>query len=127
VNVATFAIFPDGTTMQIDCGDLDIKTYRKKHGKKTEFYPKLDFVSPYPNSSKTTGQWVIDYIHHFWPHKQANIVDRKAIDYMMITHFHQQWASKVTTFVQGLLKLEMKLISTPSLIVDTQSMIFPLI
>jgi ribonuclease BN (tRNA processing enzyme) len=97
VNVATFAIFPDGTTMLIDCRDLDIKAFQKIYGKRTKLYPALDVVSPYPNGSKTTGQWVIDYINHFWPNKQANTGDRKSIDYMMITHFHQDHIGTIYT------------------------------
>jgi hypothetical protein len=97
VNVATFAIFPDGTTMLIDCGDLDVKKFQKVQGKQSEVYPKRDVVSPYPNSSKTTGEWVIDYINHFWPHKHVNPGDRKSIDYMMITHFHQDHVGSIYT------------------------------
>ena len=114
VNVATFLIFPDGTTMLIDCGDLDIAKFNIKYGKPTALYPKLEVVSPYPNSSKTTGQWVIDYIHHFWPRihqaepNTSNTADdtiddtidddsRKVIDFMMITHFHQDHIGSIYT------------------------------
>ena len=102
VNVATFMIFPDGTTMLIDCGDLDIPKFNKKYGKATASFPKLSVVSPYPNNSKTPGQWVIDYIHHFWPHSSTGDSDtsldkRKAIDIMMITHFHQDHIGSIYT------------------------------
>ena len=111
VNVATFLIFPDGTTMLIDCGDLDIAKFNQKYGKATALYPKLDVVSPYPNQSKTTGQWVIDYIHHFWPNTadpaatpnysntngdNTNNI-RRVIDIMMITHFHQDHIGSIYT------------------------------
>ena len=88
VNVATFMIFPDGTTMLIDCGDLDVPKFNKKYGKETATSPKLSVASPYPNASKTTGQWVTDYIYHFWPDNVKNNL-RKVIDILMITHFHQ--------------------------------------
>jgi hypothetical protein len=101
VNVATFIIFPDGTTMLIDCGDIDIAKFQQKYGTPTALYPKLDVVSPYPNDSKTTGQWVIDYIHHFWPHPDhGSVRNRKVIDLMMITHFHQDHIGSIYTSSQ---------------------------
>jgi hypothetical protein len=45
----------------------------------------------------TTGGWVIDYINHFWPHKTQNNNKRKMIDFMMITHFHQDHIGSIYT------------------------------
>jgi hypothetical protein len=55
VNVASFLIFPDGTTMLIDCGDLDIVKFMEKYGHPTELYPKLDVIPPYPDNNGWLG------------------------------------------------------------------------
>ena len=96
MNVATFMIFLDGTTMLIDCGDLDVPKLNMKYGKETATSPKLSVVSPYPNASKTTGQWVTDYIHHFWPENVTNKL-RKVIDILMITHLNYRRRVNVVT------------------------------
>ena len=105
-NVATFMILPDGTTVLIDSGDLDIPKFNSKYGKQSASHPKLGVASPYPNSSKTTGQWVTDYIHHFWPPlnpilhvEKANDVNntRKAIDILLITHFKEDHIGSIYT------------------------------
>ena len=44
----TFMIFPDGTTMLVDAGEN--KADNPRH------------VAPRSNSSKTSGDWIVDYI-----------------------------------------------------------------
>lgn len=73
--VASFCILPDGTSMLIDAGDIDDSLSRK--------ISPLTVTPPYPDNSKTAGQWIADYIHQVLPEEQP-----KVIDYALITHFH---------------------------------------
>ena len=65
-----FCIFPDGTNMLIDAGDLG---------------PERDPVhtTTLPNTTRQPGEWIARYISHL-------IEDRpeKTIDYALLTHFH---------------------------------------
>ena len=83
-NVATFVILPDGSTMLIDCGDLDLKQFEKKFGKPAPGRDALKAVQPFPNNSKTTGGWVVDYINHFWPYPNITV---KKIDTVFVLSF----------------------------------------
>jgi beta-lactamase superfamily II metal-dependent hydrolase len=67
---AAFYILPDGTTMLIDVGELSpIDSVR---------HPKA-----MPNDSKSSAEWVADYIYQFHPEgKNAKL------DYALISHFH---------------------------------------
>lgn len=65
---ATFCILPDGTTLLIDAGgsSKDCKRVVKRK----------------PNSSKSPGKWITDYIKGVIPN------NKKDIDYFFLTHFH---------------------------------------
>lgn len=63
-----YLVFPDGTTMMIDAGENDYKLDRH--------------VDPKPNSSKTAGEWIVDYVNDFAYDK------KQGIDYLLLTHFH---------------------------------------
>lgn len=68
-----FCIFPDGTTLLIDAGDM------------STLHPRVmsDRNCPLrPNNSKTAPQWIVDYILSVYP--QA----KRGIDYGLITHYH---------------------------------------
>ena len=65
----SFLVYPDGTTLLIDCGDM---TGVGKGWAKSKALP---------DSSKTPAQWVAAYIDHFSPNPGK-------IDYVMLTHFH---------------------------------------
>lgn len=71
---AAFMVFPDGTTMLVDAGDMS-----ETHPRTTS-NRNADLV---PNRSKTAPQWIVDYIDQFLPKRQ----ERK-LDYALITHYH---------------------------------------
>lgn len=62
-------IFPDGTTLLVDAGELAQKTPRHTPDR--------------PDSSRTAGEWVARYIRHALRH-----TSRPALDYVLLTHFH---------------------------------------
>jgi beta-lactamase superfamily II metal-dependent hydrolase len=72
--VAAFAIFPDGTTLLVDMGDMSETQTRVLSHRNS---PLL------PNYSKTPAQWVADYIQQFHPKKE-----RSNLDYALISHYH---------------------------------------
>ncbi|RKR05043.1 beta-lactamase superfamily II metal-dependent hydrolase [Flavobacterium sp. 90] len=75
--VCTFFILPDGTTMMVDAGDMDDTYYA---GPDSRSWP-LTVTPPYPDSSKNSGEWIVDYMKQVYPQV-------KQIDYALITHFH---------------------------------------
>lgn len=72
----SFTVMPDGTTLLIDAGDIGNRAYKKSG------FP-LKSTDPYPDSSKTAGQWIADYISQVFPSQKS-----PAIDYALLTHFH---------------------------------------
>lgn len=68
-----FCIFPDGTSMLIDCGDFDPKDYDGGAG------------PVFPDASRHSGEWVARYVLRVNP-------KGKAVDYMMLTHYHDDHA-----------------------------------
>ena len=75
--VSTFFVLPDGSTMIVDAGDLDDTPYKEAGAKS---WP-LQVTPPYPDSSRNSGEWIVDYIKQVYPKV-------KKIDYALITHFH---------------------------------------
>ena len=67
VGEQTFFIFPDGTTMLLDCGDTHHAKYMKD-------------VPPMPDGTKYGGEWVGRYIQR--------IVSGRVIDHVMVSHWH---------------------------------------
>lgn len=68
--------------MLIDAGDIDLpRTLPRlwRNGRS-----RLKIRPPYPNSSKSTAEWILDYMHHFWPRPDE---DRKTLDYFLLTQF----------------------------------------
>ena len=79
----SFLVFPDGTTMLVDCGD-------ETHGRF-----KCD---AYPDSSRTPGQWVAQYIRHFsagTPCKEGEV------DYFELSHFHSDHMGSLNAMRPG--------------------------
>ena len=63
----TFFIFPDGTTMLLDCGDM----YRPQY---------LMNVPRQPGPERLGGEWVSRYVQRLIP--------QRTIDYFVLTHWH---------------------------------------
>ena len=72
---AGFFMFPDGTTMVFDVGELSdvVPAWR---------VPR--FVSPRPDTLRTAGEYVVRYIQ-----RRLAMQDEASIDYAMLSHFHQ--------------------------------------
>ena len=70
---AAFYIFPDGTTMLLDAGEMDPTAERTNSARN---------ATPHPNGSKRAHEWIVDYI------KRVHPLPTPAIDYAVITHFH---------------------------------------
>lgn len=69
-----FCIFPDGTTLLVDAGDT------------SETHPRtmsIRNVPLTPNRSKTAPEWIVHYIHQFFPKNKP-----EQLDYAMVTHYH---------------------------------------
>lgn len=71
---AAYYIFPDGTTMLLDAGELsplDPRTFTARNSAIT------------PDSSKKPYEWIVHYIKQVAPAE-----NNTAVDYGLITHFH---------------------------------------
>lgn len=71
---AAFYIFPDGTTMLLDAGEMDPNSPRINSPRNAKLHP---------NNSKRAHEWIVDYIKRFHPFSTA-----PEIDYAVVTHFH---------------------------------------
>lgn len=67
-----YLIFPDGTTMMVDMGDLGVNNYTQ------------EIMGAKPSPAKKPAEWVARYIKHF----AEPVGNDGRIDYMMVTHFH---------------------------------------
>lgn len=68
-------IFPDGSTMLLDCGDMAAITRDKS-------------VPVVPGPNKLSGEWVSRYIKRVLPPGTPMQGERPVIDTMMLSHFH---------------------------------------
>ncbi|MEP6949669.1 MAG: hypothetical protein ABI863_10365 [Ginsengibacter sp.] len=71
---AAFYIFPDGTNMLFDAGELDPTNPRTLSRRNTPIRP---------NDSKRPFEWIVQYIKQVSPLKEKTV-----IDYAVISHFH---------------------------------------
>lgn len=74
---ASFMVFPDGTTLLVDAGDLDAAAFEKRHA-------PLKVSPALPNDTRRTGEWIASYIRQVMPSNR-----KAAIDYALVTHFHE--------------------------------------
>jgi len=72
---AAYFIFPDGTEMMFDVGDLGKATLKN--------HPLLKVAKAKPNNTKQPGEWIVDYIKQVRPKFKA-----LKMDYVTISHFH---------------------------------------
>lgn len=81
---ATFMLFPDGTNLLFDAGDLPVESFMKKN-------TPLKVVRAYPDTSLTPAQWIVSYI------RQVMLPGNKPqLDYAVISHFHSDHYGAVT-------------------------------
>ncbi|HEX8020328.1 hypothetical protein [Mucilaginibacter sp.] len=73
---SSFLVFPDGTTMLIDAGDMNANEFESTNA-------PLKIPPALPDSSLRPGQWIAAYIKQVMPAGR-----QPAIDYALITHFH---------------------------------------
>ncbi len=71
---AAFYIFPDGTTMLLDAGEMDPYSERVHSARNARLHP---------NDSKRAHEWIVDYIKRVHPQSSTPV-----LDYTVITHFH---------------------------------------
>ena len=65
-----FFIFPDGTTMLLDCGDHNVKSSAGEQA-----------VPILPGDHLHAGEWIARYVQKVNP-------NGKSVDYMMLSHYH---------------------------------------
>ena len=78
----TFIIFPDGTTLLIDAGDVGFPNGTQS------WYHII------PSNLKTPGEYICDYINYF---KQ----NTRPLDYALLTHFHSDHIGSLKTAEPG--------------------------
>lgn len=74
-----FMIFPDGTTMLLDCGD------HNAIGRGKLAVPVL------PNGNRHAGEWIARYVERVNPHGRD-------VDYMMLSHYHSDHGGSETFY-----------------------------
>ena len=70
----TFFVFPDGTTMLFDAGEMDLTNPRTMG-------PRNSIQKP--DATKTPGEWIVHYLRF-----AQKGLPKKEIDFAVISHFH---------------------------------------
>ena len=73
-------IFPDGTTLLVDAGELP--------------GPNPKHTPARPDDTRRAGEWIVRYVRHALRHDP-----QPALDYVLLTHFHQDHMGEVATGV----------------------------
>jgi glyoxylase-like metal-dependent hydrolase (beta-lactamase superfamily II) len=88
---SAYYIFPDGTTMLLDAGEMNPENERTRSPRNSVIRPDI---------SKRAYEWIAHYIKSHLPARQ----DIK-LDYALITHFHDDhfgcWYSTAPTSAKG--------------------------
>lgn len=71
-------IFPDGTTLLVDAGEIERKT--------------VNHTPDRPDGSRPAGEWIVRYIRHALRHDP-----KPRLDYVLLTHFHGDHMGETTT------------------------------
>lgn len=80
-----FLIFPDGTTMLLDCGDFDAAARGEKA------------VPILPNPSRHAGEWIARYVTRVNP----AVTD---VDYMLLSHYHNDHAGSDKFYAEKIIR-----------------------
>lgn len=80
-----FLIFPDGTTMLLDCGDFDAAARGEKA------------VPILPSADRHAGEWIARYITRVNP----AVTD---VDYMMLSHYHNDHAGSDRFYAEKIIR-----------------------
>lgn len=87
---ATFMIFPDGTTMLFDAGEISDTHPRTLSDRNSKLHP---------DQSKQAYEWLVQYIAEFSP------LETPVIDYAVLSHFHDdhfgEWDLQKKKSAQG--------------------------
>lgn len=80
-----FLIFPDGTTMLLDCGDFDALARGEKA------------VPLLPSARKHAGEWIARYVTRVNP----AVTD---VDYMLLSHYHNDHAGSDRFYAEKMIR-----------------------
>ena len=80
-----FLIFPDGTSMLLDCGDFDALARGEKA------------VPLLPNAGRHSGEWIARYVTRVNP----AVTD---VDYMLLSHYHNDHAGSDRFYAEKIIR-----------------------